>query len=125
MSMSTVPVEEEILRRVLNRWKSSVDAHAATEAASLFAEDAIFQGLHDYTVGRAGIAEYYDSQPLGMIAEYKILETRRLTDTVVLGYTHVEFSFPDRPTVSVYLSLLVRQADGDWWISHYQVSKLP
>ena len=36
----------------------------------------------------------------------------------------VDFSFPDRPTVSVYLSLLVTLADGDWSISHYQVSKL-
>jgi uncharacterized protein (TIGR02246 family) len=123
--MSTVPAEEEILRRVLDRWKTSVDAHAAAEAASLFTEDAIFQGLHLYSVGRAGIAEYYDSQPLGMVAEYKILETRRLTGTLILGYMHVDFSFPDRPTVSVYLSLLIVQSDGDWWISHYQVSKLP
>jgi uncharacterized protein (TIGR02246 family) len=123
--MSTIPAEEEILRHVLDRWKAPIAAHAPAEAASLFTEDAIFQGLHDYTVGRKGIAEYYDSQPLGMIAEYKILETRRLTDTLVLGYTYVEFSFPDRPTVSVYLSLLVTLMDGDWWISHYQVSKLP
>jgi uncharacterized protein (TIGR02246 family) len=123
--MSVISADEEILRRVLDRWKVPVDAHAPAEIASLFTEDAIFQGLHDYSVGRAGIAEYYDSQPLGMVAEYKILETRRLTDTLVLGYMHVEFSFPDRPTVSVYLSLLVTLADGDWWISHYQVSKLP
>jgi uncharacterized protein (TIGR02246 family) len=123
--MSTVPAEEDILRRVLDRWKTSVDAHAPADVASLFIEDAIFQGLHRYSVGRPGIAEYYDSQPLGMVAEYKILETRRLTDTLVLGYMQAEFSFPDRPTVSVYLSLLLRLVGGDWWIGHYQVSKLP
>ena len=122
--MGTNPADEEILRRVLDRWKTAVDAHASAEAASLFTEDAIFQGLHPYSVGRSGIAEYYDSQPAGMVAEYKLLETRSLTDTLVLGYMHVDFSFPDRPTVSVYLSLLVTLADGDWLISHYQVSKL-
>ena len=122
--MGTTPAEEEILRRALNRWKTAIDAHAPAEAASLFAEDAIFQGLHPYSVGRQGIAEYYDSQPLGMVAEFKILETRRLTDTLILGYMHVDFSFPDRPTVSVYLSLLVTLVHGDWSISHYQVSQL-
>jgi uncharacterized protein (TIGR02246 family) len=123
--MSTIPAEEEILRRDLDRWKAAVDAHTPDEVASLFTEDAIFQGLHPYSVGRPGIAEYYDSQPLGMVAEYKILETRRLTDSLVLGYMQAEFSFADRPTVSVYLSLLVTPTDGDWSISHYQVSKLP
>jgi len=123
--MSTIAAEEEILRRVLDRWKVSIDAHALAEAATLFTEDAIFQGLHPYTVGRPGIAEYYDSQPLGMVADYKILETRRLTDALILGYLHVDFTFPDRPTVSVYLSLLVTLVDGDWSIGLYQVSRLP
>lgn len=123
--MSTAATEEETLRRVLDRWKTSVDAHASVDAASLFTEDAIFQGLHPYSVGRQSIAEYYDSQPLGMVAEYKILETRRLTDSLILGYMHVDFSFGDRPTVSVYLSLLVTSVDDDWSISHYQVSRLP
>jgi uncharacterized protein (TIGR02246 family) len=123
--LGTNPAEEETLRRILDRWKTAIDAHASAEAASLFTEDAIFQGLHPYSVGRPGIAEYYDSQPAGMVAEYKILETRRPTDGLILGYTHVDFSFPDRPTVSVYLSLLVTLADGDWSISHYQVSRLP
>jgi hypothetical protein len=44
-------------------------------------------------VGRTGIAEYYDSQPLGLTAGYRLLETRRLADGVVLGYAFVEFGF--------------------------------
>ena len=32
------------------------------------------QGLRPYTVGRPGIADYYASQPLGMKAEYQILQ---------------------------------------------------
>ena len=54
--------------------------------ASYFTEDTIFKGPHPYSVGRQGIADYYGSQPLGMTATYKILETRRLASDLVLGY---------------------------------------
>ena len=112
--------EEKILTTVVDRWKDAVDAHEPLRVAENFTEDAIFQGLHPYTVGPKGIAEYYDSQPIGMTAEYEIQETRRLTDDLVLGYLHVDFDFTDRPTVTVQLSLLV---EGEK-IRHYQVSRL-
>ncbi|MDG4757078.1 hypothetical protein [Micromonospora sp. WMMD710] len=81
--------EAQILRTVLDRWKSAVDAHEPERVASYFTSDAIFQGLHPYTVGRAGVAEYYAGQPLGLTAAYDIRETRRLADDVVLGYLAV------------------------------------
>ena len=122
--MNTEMDNETILRGVLDRWKAAVDAHEPERVAELFTADAIFQGLHPYTVGRAGIAAYYDSQPPGMTAAYRILETRRLAGDLVLGYLAVEFSFTDRPALPVYLSVLVENwADGGR-ISHYQVSKL-
>ena len=98
-----------ILRSVLDQWKAAVDAHEPERVAANFTEDAIFQGLHPYSVGRRRVAEYYDSQPLGMTAEYRILETRRLADDLVLGYLSVDFSFTDRPTLTVYLSVIVRR----------------
>jgi uncharacterized protein (TIGR02246 family) len=112
--------EETVLRDVMDRWKDAVDAHAPERVAENFAPDAIFQGLHPYGVGRDAVTEYYDSQPLGMKAEYEVLETRRLSEELVLGYLNVDFSFTDRPTLNVYLSVLVK----DGLISHYQVSKL-
>jgi uncharacterized protein (TIGR02246 family) len=115
---------EVILTGVLDQWKSAVDAHDPQRVAAAFTEDAIFQGLHPYSVGRQGIAEYYDSQPLGMTAAYKILETRRPAEDLVLGYLSVDFSFTDRLTLTVYLSVLVRKSADGWRISHYQVSKL-
>ncbi|RKT09271.1 muconolactone delta-isomerase [Streptomyces sp. 1114.5] len=121
---SSTADNEKILRGILDEWKAAVDAHQPERAASCFAEDAIFQGLHPYTVGRRGIADYYGSQPLGMTADYRILETRQLVDGVVLGYTSVDFSFTDRPTLTVNLSLVVKRAADRWYISHYQVSKL-
>ena len=115
---------EEILRGVLDRWKAAVDAHQPQQVASYFTEDAIFQGLHPYSVGRQGVADYYASQPLGLTAAYRILETRRPAEDLVLGYLSVAFSFADRPTLNVYLGVLLTHAKGGWYISHYQVSRL-
>ncbi|MDG4811344.1 hypothetical protein O7634_31705 [Micromonospora sp. WMMD1120] len=116
--------EAEILRTVLDRWRSAVDAHEPDRVASYFTEDAIFQGLHPYTVGPAGVAAYYAAQPLGLTAGYEILETRRLADDLVLGYLTVDFGFTDRPTLTVHLSVLVRRVGDAWLICHYQVSRL-
>ena len=122
--MNATADDELILRGVLDEWKAAVDAHEPQRVASCYADDAIFQGLRPYSVGREGVAAYYDSQPLGMTAAYRILETRRLAEDLVLGYQHVDFSFTDRPTVSVYLSVLVQRADDGWHIKHYQASRL-
>lgn len=115
---------EGILHGVLDRWKAAVDAHDPDRIASYFTEDAIFQGLHPYSVGRQGIADYYGSLPLGMTASYQTLETRRLASDLVLGYLSVDFSFADRPTLTVYLCVLVTRTAEGWSISHYQVSRL-
>ena len=101
-----------------------MDAHEPADVAALFTEDAIFQGLHPYGVGPADVAEYYASQPLGMAADYEVLETRRPAEGLILGYLRVAFTFTDREPVNVYLSILLEQADGDWKIGHYQVSRL-
>ncbi|MEU7628421.1 hypothetical protein AB0C34_00355 [Nocardia sp. NPDC049220] len=115
---------EAILRGVLDRWQTALDAHEPEQVAANFTADAIFQGLHPYTIGPEGVAEYYASQPLGMTAVYRILETRRLADDLVLGYLTVDFSFTDKPTISVYLSVLVTDWANGGRITHYQVSKL-
>ena len=59
-----------------------------------------------------------------MAADYRVVETRRLADDVVLGYLAVEFSFVDRPVLPVFLSIVARRVNGAWKISHYQVSRL-
>ncbi|MEU9318139.1 hypothetical protein [Streptomyces sp. NPDC048295] len=116
--------DETILLGVLNGWKDAVDKHQPDQVAAHFTEDAIFQGLRPYSVGRPGIAAYYGAQPLGMAADYRILETRRPAEGLILGYLSVEFSFPDRPTRPVHLSVLLQQTDRGWAIAHYQVSRL-
>jgi hypothetical protein len=122
--MATTSTDRESLRSVLAQWKSAVDAHEPKWVAACFTNDAIFQGLHPYSVGRDGVADYYASQPLGMTADFTILETRRLADDLVLGYLSVDFAFTDRPVLTVYLSVIVHHLDDSWKISHYQVSRL-
>ncbi|MFJ5641993.1 YybH family protein [Streptomyces sp. NPDC093223] len=122
--MTTTTGDTAILAGVLDRWKAAVDAHQPERVAAQFTEDAVFQGLRPYSVGRQGVTAYYASQPLGMTARYRVLETRRPADGVVLGYLAVEFSFTDRPPLDVKLSVLVTREGGDWSIGHYQVSRL-
>ena len=122
--MNNSSARENALEDVLLRWKTAVDAHQPTDVAALFTADAIFQGLHPYGIGPAAVAEYYESQPLGMVANYETLETRRPVENLILGYLRVEFTFTDREPLNVYLSLLLKQAGGVWQIDHYQVSKL-
>ena len=125
MSTQASTVEASLLDGVLARWKAAVDAHQPERAGALFTADAIFQGLHPYTVGPAGVAEYYAAQPMGMTAAYTLRETRALSDGLVLGYLTVDFSFTDRDTLTVYLSVIIRQEAAGWRIAHYQVSRLP
>ncbi|GHJ43765.1 hypothetical protein Cs7R123_11070 [Catellatospora sp. TT07R-123] len=117
--------DTEILRPLLEDWKSGVDAHDPEAVAAVFADDAIFQGLHPYSVGPDGVAAYYAAQPPGLGAAYEIRETRRLAEDVVLGYLSVEFTFTDgRAPLPVFLSVIARRAQDGWRLAHYQVSKL-
>ncbi|MCZ4095392.1 hypothetical protein G3I60_01955 [Streptomyces sp. SID13666] len=122
--MNSTTESEAILRGVLDRWKDAVDRHEPQQVAAQFTDDAIFQGLHPYSVGRPGIADYYESQPIGMTAAYRILESRHPADDLVLGYLSVDFAFTDRATISVNLGVLVKRSEEGWLISHYQVSRL-
>jgi uncharacterized protein (TIGR02246 family) len=122
--MPSTTDDETVLHDVLERWRTAVDAHRPQDVAAVFTEDAIFQGLHPYGVGRDAVAAYYASQPLGMRAAYQILETRRFADDLVLGYLDVEFTFTDRDPVAVKLAVLARRQNDGWYLAHYQVSRL-
>ena len=44
--------DTDALRDALDRWKAAIDAHEPERVADVFTEDAIFQGLSPYSVGR-------------------------------------------------------------------------
>jgi uncharacterized protein (TIGR02246 family) len=116
--------DTDALRDALQRWKAGIDAHQPERVAEVFTEDAIFQGLRPYSVGRQGVTDYYASQPVGLTVEYDILQTRRLTPDQVLAYVHADFTFPDGRLVSVFLGVLVKHGADGWGIAYYQASKL-
>jgi uncharacterized protein (TIGR02246 family) len=122
MSMVVKVQGTEVLRGVLDQWKAGVDAHEPEKVAAVFTEDAIFQGLRPYIVGRQGVADYYDAQPRGMTVTYRILETRRPAEDLVLGYVRADFAFPDGHTVGLHLGVLATHGDDGWHILHYQAS---
>jgi hypothetical protein len=105
------------LDEVLGRWQKAIAEHHPEEVASLFTEDAVFQGLHPFSVGRPGVEEYYASQPLGMTVAYKVLKARQKGD-VIVGWIEAEFSFVDRDPLPVSLTVVL--IDG--LIAHYHVS---
>ncbi|KKF02816.1 SgcJ/EcaC family oxidoreductase [Mycolicibacterium obuense] len=115
----------EILRTVLDEWKAGIDAHDSNRVAAVFTDDAVFQGLHPYTVGRAGIAEYYDGQPHGMTVDYRIDEIRRPAEQVVVGYGRARFTRPDGSVVALMLGVVLTRGDRGWLIQQYQVSAPP
>ena len=112
------------LRDALERWKAGIDAQQPERVSEVFTQDAIFQGLRPYSVGRQGVIDYYASQSPGMTVDYQILETRRLASDQVLGYVHADFAYPDRPTVSVTIGVLVTHNEDGWSIAYYQASRL-
>lgn len=59
-----------------------------------------------------------------MTVSYRVLETRPVASHAVLGYLNADFSFPDQPTISVNIGLLVIQGSDGWRIAYYQASRI-
>lgn len=112
------------LREALDEWQAGINAHDPARVAAVFTDDAIFQGLRPYSVGRTGVEQYYASQPHGMAVSYRISETRALAPGVVLGYLHADFTFDDRPPIPLNIGVLVQLGDDGWRIGHYQASRI-
>ncbi|MFI5893617.1 nuclear transport factor 2 family protein [Actinoplanes sp. NPDC051513] len=107
------------LSGALDAWKAGIDAHRPDDVAAVFTEDAVFQGLKPYTVGRAGVAAYYDSQPPGMTVDYRVMREKQL-GKVVLGWVEADFHFTDgRDPVEVNLTVVLIGGR----ITHYHVSR--
>lgn len=115
---------DRIVSVALDEWKAGVDAHDAGRVAAVFTEDAVFQGLKPYGVGRQAVVDYYESQPLGMTVTYRVLETRRPTDDVVFGYLAATFTYRDCPPVKITLGVTLVHAGDVWRIASYQASRV-
>jgi uncharacterized protein (TIGR02246 family) len=109
----------------LRAWAEGINAHRPDDVASVFTEDAIFQGFDPtHTTGRVGIAAYYAKQPIGLSAAFDIIERRPIAADAVLVYARVDFSPPDTAVIPVHLTAVFRFSGEAWLISHYHVSKI-
>jgi uncharacterized protein (TIGR02246 family) len=117
---------DDIVTRVLDAWQRGIDRHRPEEVASLFTEDALFQGAHPgYSLGRAGVTAYYAEQPAGLSVRYEIREIRPLAAGVLSAYVDPVFTRPDGEVWPFHLTVILReQDDGTWLISHYHVSRI-
>ena len=115
---------DQIVVAAMDEWKAGIDAHDPHRVAAVFAPDAVFQGLTPYGVGRGAVAAYYESQPTGMTVDYRILETRRPTTTVVVGYLAATFAFGDRPPLDLSLGIVLADGTDGWHIMSYQASRV-
>ncbi|WP_410566874.1 YybH family protein [Amycolatopsis sp. cmx-4-61] len=118
--------EREIATRVLDGWRAGIDDHRPADVAAHFTENALFQGAHPaYSLGRKGVEEYYEQQPVGLTVRYEIRELRPLADGVLLAYVDPDFTRPDGTVWRFHLTVLFeRQDDGRWLIGHYHVSRI-
>lgn len=114
-----------VLRQVLDEWRAGIAAHDPRRVAAVFTEDAIFQGLRPHSVGRQGVFDYYESQPVGLTVDYSFLETRRPAEDAALGYLRADFTRPDGTAIPLNLSVLVTGGEAGWHIAFYQVSPVP
>ncbi|GAA1759750.1 SgcJ/EcaC family oxidoreductase [Agromyces humatus] len=125
MSIIDTTEQSRLATRVLRVWADGIRAHEPNEVASVFTEDAVFQGFDPtHTVGRAGIAAYYDKQPVGLRAAFHIAEQRQIAADALLVYARVDFSPPDAAVIPVHLTAVLRRSAEAWLISHYHVSKI-
>jgi uncharacterized protein (TIGR02246 family) len=114
-----------ILTGVLDAWANGIREHQPERVASYFTEKALFQGFDKtQTIGQPGIVTYYDKQPPGLSATYRIQEHRQLSDDALISYVDVDFTLPDGEIVPVHLTALLELVAGSWLISHYHVSKI-
>jgi uncharacterized protein (TIGR02246 family) len=114
----------QIIHGTMDEWKAGIDAHDPTRVAAVFSEDAVFQGLRPYGVGRDAVADYYDSQPTGMTVTYHVLESRAPTDDVVVGYLAATFAYPNRPSAALAIGVVLVRVDDQWQVAQYQASAL-
>lgn len=114
----------EAIAKVMDEWKAGIDAHDPARVAAVFTDDAVFQGLRPYGVGRNVVFEYYDSQPRGMTVNYRILESRSPATDVMFGYLAAAFEFTDRPTLELAVGVALTRGDGVWRIAQYQASQI-
>jgi uncharacterized protein (TIGR02246 family) len=117
--------QDAVLTGVLQSWADGIRLHQPHTVASYFTEDAVFQGFDKtHTVGRDGVAAYYDKQVVGLTPTFTVRETRELSADALLAFVDVDFTRPTGEVIPTHLTVVLVRADEGWLIGHYHVSKI-
>ncbi|MFI6887297.1 nuclear transport factor 2 family protein [Streptosporangium canum] len=105
---------------LLGLWRRAFDEHRAADLASLFTEDALFQGIGPrLLVGPAEISGYYGDVAAGTTADVKVLRGNPLCEGMVGGFAEVTFTARTGETYPILLSVVAQRVAGTWLISQY------
>ncbi|MCS4275565.1 ketosteroid isomerase-like protein [Mycetocola sp. BIGb0189] len=112
----------DILTTALNRWGAAVATGDTARIADLYTATPVFQGLRPGPErDRAGVADYYAHQPIGLTPTFTPLDVRALGEHTILAFLAVDFAAPGRPVVATHLTVLLTRVDDEWLIEHYHV----
>jgi uncharacterized protein (TIGR02246 family) len=113
------------MEELLGRWKAAFDGHDVDGMASLFAEDALFQGFGaEVLVGREAVRGYYAAVPANRSADVTPLHAYTLGEEVAGGFAAVTFGDTEGWSVPVSLSLVLERGGSGWLIRQYHVSRV-
>ncbi|WP_433434822.1 YybH family protein [Nonomuraea sp. CA-141351] len=113
----------EVLTGLLHDWQRAFDRHRPAEIASLFSQDALFQGISPrLRRGPQEIFEYYDRVTRGTTAQVKVVSAAQLSQAIVHGFAEVTFTAPTGDIHLVCLSIVTQQAESAWLIHQYHAA---
>ncbi|MER5324565.1 nuclear transport factor 2 family protein [Streptosporangium roseum] len=109
-----------VVTELLDVWRRAFDEHRTADLASLFTEDALFQGISPrLLVGPAEISGYYDDVAAGTTADVKVLRGNPLCEGMVGGFAEVTFTARTGATYPIRLSIVAQRAGDTWLIRQY------
>ncbi|WP_146173909.1 SDR family NAD(P)-dependent oxidoreductase [Saccharothrix carnea] len=116
---------DSIVADLVGAWQTAFDDRRWSDIVSLFAEDAVFQGLTpSLLVGPAEISAYYHAVPNGFRATAKVLHATALGDGIVAGFADATFTTPTSEPRPIRLSIIAQRIADRWLIRQYHAAAL-
>ncbi|WP_328393877.1 SDR family NAD(P)-dependent oxidoreductase [Nocardia sp. NBC_00416] len=115
-----------IVAEVLGAWQQAFNDRGTTDIASLFTEDAHFQGIDpDLRVGPTEISAYYDNVADGTTVTARVERAIRLGEDTVSGFAAAEFTSSTGELRQLRLSLVIQHVEDGWRIRQYHAAPAP
>jgi NAD(P)-dependent dehydrogenase (short-subunit alcohol dehydrogenase family) len=112
-----------VVAELLGAWQRAFNERRWEDIVSLFAEDALFQGISPrLLVGAREISAYYEDVPGGIRASVATLRGSRLGEGTVGGFADVTFTAAAEQPSPIRLSIVARRVEGAWRIRQYHAA---